>query len=121
MQKKSRHNVYSPKRAKKQPNAKALNFQSMLIREARKLALLGCVCGLPVYIYVMTIPEQKKLKTLEARLQEVEKKEQLAIEANDRITREISAYRSNPEYLEIIARDHLNYYKEGETIIRIDR
>ena len=42
-------------------------------------------------------------------------------QANDRIKREITAFKSNPDYLEIIARDHLNLCKEGETIIRILR
>lgn len=109
------------KKARKQPSLKVLNFQSMLLREAKKLALLIFVCGIPLYLFVLTIPEKKRLKALEARLEEAYEEEKLAMEANDRITREISAYRSNPEYLEIIARDHLNYYKEGETVIRIER
>ena len=105
----------------KQPSLKLLNLQSLLLRESKKLALLIFVSGLPLYVYVITIPEQKRLDALRLRLSESQKEEQLAMEANDRITREISAYRSNPEYLEIIARDHLNYFKEGETIIRIER
>lgn len=116
-----RINSKTAKKQKTQPSAKRLKIESVLIREARKFALLACVLALPVCLYVITIPEQKKLQLLEAELREANKTEQLALEANDRITREISAYKTNPEYLEIIARDHLNYYKEGETIIRIDR
>ena len=108
-------------KGKKQPSVKVLNFQSILLREARKFALLVCVFAIPVYVYVLTLPEEKRLIFLELELKRVKNDELVAIEANDRITREISAYKSNPEYLEIIARDHLNYYKEGETIIRIDR
>ena len=106
---------------KKQPSVKTLGIQSTILRECRKFALLAFMCGFPIYVYVITIPEQRKLKQLEAKLSEAVKQEQLALEANDRIKREISAYRTNTEYLEIIARDHLNYYKEGETIIRIER
>jgi len=109
------------KKAKKLPSSKTLNMQSMILRESRKLAFLICLCGLPIYLYILTIPEEKKLIELEEKLTKAEQREQTAIEENDRVTREINAYKSDPEYLEIIARDHLNYYKDGETVIRIKR
>ena len=104
-----------------QPSLHLLNLQSALLRELRKIAVFACICGAPIYLYVITIPEQRKLETLQQTMSDAIIKEQLALEANDRIMREISAYRSNPDYLEIIARDHLNYYKQGEKIIRITR
>lgn len=107
--------------SKKQPTLQTLTLQTVLIKESKKLALLILCVGAPLLIYIYTIPEEKKLTELEERLENAEKEERLALENNDRITREINAYRSNPEYLEIIARDHLNYYKEGETVIRIER
>ena len=106
---------------KKKPTAEVLSLQSTALREARKLALLILCCGLPAYLYVLSVPEKKKLDELEAELKNVKREEKVALQANDRISREISAYKSNPEYLEIIARDHLNLYKEGERVIRIER
>ncbi len=104
-----------------QPCARVLALQSNFLRELKHIALLLCCCSLPIYVYVLTIPEEQRLITLTEKLKEVNHKEQYAVGENDRISREISAYRENPEYIELMARDYLNYYKKGETVIRLER
>ena len=106
---------------KSAPSARAVSFQGTLIKEAKKLAILVLFLGLPAYLHVLSLPESHNLATLDQKLITAHANEKVSEQANDRITREITAFKSNPDYLEIIARDHLNLCKEGETIIRIIR
>jgi len=109
------------KARKPKPSARAVTIQGVIIREARKFALLVLCCAIPAYVYVLSLPEGAKLQELKQRLVDAEISEKVSDQANDRIKREITAFKSNPDYLEIIARDHLNLYKEGETVVRIVR
>lgn len=110
------------KRARKsKPSARVVTIQGALLREARKFALLVLCCAIPAYIYVLSLPEGAKLQELKQRLVSAEISEKVSDQANDRIKREITAFKSDPNYLEIIARDHLNLCKKGETVVRIVR
>lgn len=103
------------------PSARIVSFQGQLIRQARNLSFLVICFAIPAVIHVLSLPEQRKLEALEGKLIKAEQEEKNSIVANDRIKREISSYMTDPNYLEVIARDHLNLAKEGETIIRIIR
>jgi len=109
------------KARKSKPSARAVTFQGVLIREARKFALLVLCCAIPAYVYVLSLPQEGKLEQLHQKLADAKVAQKVSEQANDRITREIKAFESNPDYLEIIARDHLNLCKKGETIVRIIR
>jgi|GEM_PF-7027388 len=109
------------RRRKSAPSARVVSIQGKVIRQARNLSILAVCFVIPAAIYVCSLPEDRKLEALQGRLLSSQKSEQVSIQANDRIKREINAYKTNPDYLEIIARDHLNLAKEGETIIRIIR
>ena len=98
-----------------------LSLQSLVLRYLRHVMLFSMVACLPVCLYVLTLPEQRKVTELRQKLELAQQEEKSVKDENDRITRELSAYRTNPQYLEIIARDHLNMYKEGETVIKIVR
>ena len=109
------------RRGKKAPSAQVVTLQGSLIREARKFALLVLCCAIPGYLYILSLPEAQKLDNLRESLVSAEVSKKVSEQKNDRIMREISAFKSNPEYLEIIARDHLDLCKQGETIVRILR
>ncbi len=98
-----------------------LALQTRVLRMMRQCMLFLMVACLPVCLYVLTLPEQRKVEELNAKLELARLEEKSVRDENDRITRELTAYRTNPKYLEIIARDHLNMYKEGETVIKIER
>lgn len=72
-------------------------------------------------VAVTCLPQKKELRRLDELLDDAGKREQLSLQENDRATRELSALQSDPNYLEIIARDRLDLQKEGEQIIRIER
>lgn len=80
------------------------------------LVLLGCVA-----VALLSVPEVKRLKSLEAELVWTKEKEAEAQARKDQKRRELKAIKEDPEFLEIKARDRLDYYREGETVFRIDR
>lgn len=69
-----------------------------------------------------TLQPYRDLKKLRAHFDsEVKVQENHAIEQVDEKQREYSAIESDPEYLGLIARDRLNYYKPGEQVFRIEK
>ncbi len=77
--------------------------------------------GLCSIILASTKPQMNEVVRLEKELVEVEKQEKDIFLEKDRVEQQRQALRSNPEYLEMIARDKLDLQKEGETVIRIQR
>ena len=86
-----------------------------------RLALCGLALTACVAFLASALPHQKKLDQLRLDLDEVLVDEQAAIERKDAKERELGAIKDDSDYLEIIARDRLNYYKPGEHIFRIER
>ena len=80
------------------------------------LVLMGCLAFVATALQPL-----RELKKKEAALSEVMAKEEAVIQHKDAKQRELSAIVNDPKYLEIIARDRLNYYKPGEQIFRIKR
>jgi cell division protein FtsB len=80
------------------------------------LVLMGC------FAFVATaLQPYRELQKKELALSVIVVKENAVIERKDAKQRELGAILYDPRYLEIIARDRLNYYKPGEHIFRIDR
>lgn len=86
-----------------------------------RLALCGLAFTACSAFLVAALPHQKKLTQLRLGLDEVLIDEAAAIDRKDAKERELRAIQNDPDYLELIARDRLNYYKSGEHIFRIER
>jgi cell division protein FtsB len=80
------------------------------------LVLMGCFAFLAT-----ALTPYRELQASEKALSLVVGKENVVIESKDAKQRELNAILHDPHYLEIIARDRLNYYKPGEEVFRIDR
>ena len=80
------------------------------------LALTACCAFLAA-----ALPHQRKLDKLRTDLEDVQSIELSVIERKDAKERELRAIEEDSEYLELIARDRLNYYKPGEHVFRIER
>jgi len=80
--------------------------------------LLICV-GLAAAVGLAMIPEWKRLEGMRATLatKQAERDEELSLQRKQQ--REVQLLQSNPEYLELVARDKLDLMKEGETIFRL--
>lgn len=107
-------------------NRREGGYNKMLARTERlnagvRLAFCGLVLTGCVAFLVAALPHQRKLEKLRVDLAEARETEQSVIERKDAKERELRAIEKDPDYLEIIARDRLNYYKPGEHIFRIER
>ena len=80
------------------------------------LVLLGCVA-----VALLSVPEVKELKRLEAELAYTKEQEAEAQARKDQKRRELDAIKEDPEYLELRARDRLDMQRSGERIFRIER
>ncbi|MBT8036190.1 MAG: septum formation initiator family protein [Verrucomicrobiae bacterium] len=63
----------------------------------------------------------RELDKMRQDFSEVQAQERSVIERKDAKERELRAIEEDSEYLELIARDRLNYYKPGEHVFRIER
>lgn len=77
---------------------------------------VGMMAVLALWIY----PEIRKLDHLQSELESKERvlTEQRLLRQDQE--RQVQLLRTDPEYIEIIARDKLDLMKEGETIIRLE-
>ena len=66
------------------------------------------------------IPELDRQKALDRDILRLEEQRQVALEQRDRLRRELRWLNDDRDYLEIKARDRLDMYLEGETILRIE-
>jgi cell division protein FtsB len=72
-------------------------------------------------ILAAAFPQREKLALLETRLKTEQLHEATVLAAKEDISAEFRAIRQDPAYLEIQARDRLDYYREGEKVLRIKR
>ena len=80
------------------------------------LALAACAAFL-----VAALQPYRKLDKMRKDLAEVQLQEVATVDRKDAKAREYRAIEKDPAYLELIARDRLNYYKPGEHVFRIER
>lgn len=114
------------KRAKAKPRKRAGRFlraQTDGLRLVNRLAfailiLMGCVA-----VALLAVPQVRELKRLEQEHAQSLARERETMARKDRRSRELAALKSDPEYLEIVARDRLNWYDPaaGETPVRVIR
>ena len=86
-----------------------------------RLAFCGLVLTACAAFLVSALKPYRDLGAMRADLADVLERESEVIDRKDAKERELHAIETDPGYLEIIARDRLNYYKPGEHIFRIER
>ena len=82
--------------------------------------LLFCLCfgGLAV---ATVFPQTRKLRQLQNDLEEVRRLEMDVMEELSLHQTELRALREDPAFLELHARDRLDYHLEGEKVLKIKR
>lgn len=73
-----------------------------------------------LFVGLTFYPEWNHRNQLAARLEEEQAKLRAEQLLQKKREREVSLLQSDPEYIEIIARDKLGVMKDGETIFRLD-
>lgn len=89
-----------------------------VVNQAAFIILVGMGC---TAVGVLSIPQVRALQRLESELVDAEDHERAVLGDRDRKSRELTALREDPAYLELVARDRLDLCLEGETVFRIQR
>lgn len=104
-------------------------WESKKLRRLRaRVRVLNALCRLMFVVFCSSIgfvvfatsvPQQREHQKLRAKLADTLKREHLVVnDANNRRI-ELQALREDPDYLEVQARDRLDFQREGERILRI--
>jgi len=98
-----------------------LEARTRVIRGAGKFALMACCLALGFVVVAMAYPQRRKLGKLEASLKISQERERAVVEERDCRNIELRALREDRAFLEIQARDRLDYFREGERVLRFRR
>jgi hypothetical protein len=98
-----------------------LKARTRVIQSAGRVGFIACGVALGFVVLATAAPQRRELKKLEARLEQTKQQERLANEEREQKRIELRALREDPEFLEIHARDRLDYCQEGEKILRFKR
>lgn len=95
-----------------------MEARTRVIQGAIKLALMACCMAVGFVVVATAFPQRRALEKLEANLKLVQERERMVLAERDGRSIELSALREDPAYLEIHARDRLDYFREGERVLR---
>ena len=74
-----------------------------------------------VALGVLSVPQMRKLRALKEELARAKALESHVEQEKHQKRRDLNAIRNDPAYLELVARDRLDLYREGEKVYRIER
>ncbi|RYD63274.1 MAG: hypothetical protein EOP83_12610 [Verrucomicrobiaceae bacterium] len=98
-----------------------LEARSRLIRGARQLAFVAFCMSIGFVVVATAFPQLRELEKLEGKLKLAKDREATVLADREYHQVEYRALREDPEFLEIHARDRLDYYREGERIYKFKR
>lgn len=98
-----------------------LEARARVIKGAGKLALIAFCLSLGFVVIASAVPQKRALDKLNAKLKLVKEQERLVSEEQEHRRIELRALREDPAYLEIHARDRLDYARDGERVLRFKR
>ncbi len=98
-----------------------LESRVRVIRSLSRMVFILFCASLGFLVVATALPQKRELDKLEVKLAAAKQNERriLAEQAQRRI--ELRALREDPAYLEIHARDRLDYCSEGERVLRFRR
>jgi hypothetical protein len=98
-----------------------MEVRTRMIHGAGRMGFVACGIALGFVVVATAFPQLRELENLELRLSEAAQREREVIARRDHRRIELKALREDPAYLEIHARDRLDYCREGERVLRIRR
>ena len=103
--------------------AKLTNLEARMriIRGSVRLALMGFCMALGFVVVATAFPQRRALEKLEANLKLVQERERVVLAEREYRRIELQALREDPAFLELHARDRLDYCREGERVLRFKR
>lgn len=95
-----------------------LEGRMRLIRGAVRLAFIAFCGSIGFVVFATAVPQRRELDRLEAKLK-LAKDLEASVKNDEEYRRiEYQALRDDPSFMEIHARDRLDYYREGERVLK---
>lgn len=98
-----------------------LEARTRVIQGASRLGFLVFCMAIGFVVVATAIPQRRELDKLELKLKASKVREQAVLADREYHFIEHRALREDPAFLEIHARDRLDYYREGERVLRFKR
>ena len=95
-----------------------LEARTRVIRGASRVTFVGFCMAIGFVVVATALPQRRELEKLETKLQLAEKGESSILAEREYRQIELRALREDPTFLEIHARDRLNFYRAGERVLR---
>jgi cell division protein FtsB len=116
--------LYLPKEmSKKRISAEKLarvEFATRCIQWMNRGLYLCVAVAFGLLIAATAAPQKKEYEKLQAQLRTAQEREQEMLARKEHQRIELQALREDTAYLEVQARDRLNFYREGERVLRFD-
>jgi len=97
-----------------------LETTTRCIQGANKLLYICLAVAFGLLIAATAAPQKKEYEKLQAKLRKVQSREAETLAQKEYRKIQLQALREDPSYLEVQARDRLNYYRTGERVLRFD-
>ncbi len=95
-----------------------LEGATRFIQGINKLFCILLAVAFGLLIAATAAPQKRELNKLQRKLQATQEREEKALARKEHKEIQLQALREDPSYLEIQARDRLNYYRKGERVLR---
>jgi hypothetical protein len=98
-----------------------LEARTRVIQGAGRFVFVIFCVAIGFVVVATAFPQRRELDQLEAKLKLAKEREQVVMAERENLNIEYRSLREDPAYLEIHARDRLDYCREGERVLRFRR
>lgn len=98
-----------------------IEFSTRIFQGLTKLFWITTALAFGLLVTATAIPQKREYEKLLSTLRQTEIREAAVLARKTHKQIELHALREDKEYLEVQARDRLNYYRPGERILRFER
>lgn len=95
-----------------------LEARTRVIQGAGRIAFVTFCMAIGFVVVATAFPQRRELERLEAKLKLAQEQEASIVADKEYHLIEYRALREDPAFLEIHARDRLDYYREGERVLK---
>ncbi len=95
-----------------------LEARTRVIQGAGRVAFVVFCMAIGFVVVATAFPQRRELEKLEAKLKLAKEREASVVADREYHQVEYRALREDPAFLEIHARDRLDYYRQGERILK---
>jgi hypothetical protein len=98
-----------------------LEARTRVIQGAGRIVFVVFCMAIGFVVVATAIPQRRELDKLELKLKAAKEREEVVLADREYHNIEHRALREDPAFLEIHARDRLDYYRQGERVLKFKR